>query len=359
MSAKIGAIMLDKNTLTDREQLILHAIVHHYIVTAEPVGSRAIVKRFKLDISPATVRNVMADLEETGYLQQLHTSSGRVPTDKGYRYYVNYLMRVQELTYAERSRIEVDLERKLSDADEVLQRTSHLLALISHQAGIVEAPSPELAQIRTIELMPIGTKRAALLVADNYGRVRTTVLAHDELYTSADAQKLNRFLNDRLRGTPVSQIGRTVEEKLNENTESQRDLAELAFRLLRINPPGRSSQLFLEGATQLFEQPEFQDVNKAREVFGLLEEDSRVVELLRAGITDVQDRSSRVVIGSESLDYGMQSISVVSAPYQIDEKIVGMVGVLGPRRMPYSRLTGIVEYTASMLGKILTRLANK
>ncbi|MDZ4858270.1 MAG: hypothetical protein SGI88_04750, partial [Candidatus Hydrogenedentes bacterium] len=124
--------------LSDREKLILQAAVHSFITTAEPVGSRAIVKRFDLDLSAATVRNVMADLEEAGYLQQLHTSSGRVPTDLGYRYYVDYLMRAQELTLHERARIETELTARLNDADEVMRQTSHLLALLSHQTGIVE-----------------------------------------------------------------------------------------------------------------------------------------------------------------------------------------------------------------------------
>ncbi|MFO7974032.1 MAG: hypothetical protein R6V12_05300, partial [Candidatus Hydrogenedentota bacterium] len=139
--------------LSPRERLILQAVVHTYITTAEPVGSRAIVRRFDLDVSAATVRNVMADLEEAGYLRQLHTSSGRVPTDKGYRYYVDFLMNVQELTVAERARIQGELSRKLDDADEVIRNTSRLLALTSHHMGLVEAPDQRNAEVCRVEMV--------------------------------------------------------------------------------------------------------------------------------------------------------------------------------------------------------------
>ncbi|HNT86788.1 MAG TPA: hypothetical protein PKL84_02890, partial [Candidatus Hydrogenedentes bacterium] len=148
--------------LTQREALILHAVVQTYVSTAEPVGSRTIVKRFDMDISPATVRNVMADLEERAYLQQLHTSSGRVPTDKGYRYYVDHLMEVQALTQSERDHIEQDLSRRLDDADAVLRQTSHLLALVSHQTGVAEGPNEHDARVRRLELLPVSSTHVTL-----------------------------------------------------------------------------------------------------------------------------------------------------------------------------------------------------
>ena len=159
--------------LGERERLILHAVVHTHITTAEPVGSRSVVKRFDLDLSPATVRNVMADLEDLGFLQQIHTSSGRVPTDQGYRYYVDYLMQVQALTLRERSRIEREFERKLNDADEVLRQTSHLLAMVTRQAGLAEAPNEGRAEVQRLDLIPFAACRLAVLIVDNFGRART------------------------------------------------------------------------------------------------------------------------------------------------------------------------------------------
>lgn len=342
--------------LTDREQQILYAVVQSYITTAEPVGSRSVVKRFDLGLSPATVRNVMADLEEKEYLQQLHTSSGRVPTDKGYRYYVNYLMRVQELTVAERGRIEREFTDKLNDADDVLRQTSHLLALITHQAGLAETPNEENVLVRRFELMPLSEERLAVLMADNFGRVRSMTLQLERPIPPEEIPRLNRFLNEQLQGLAVGELAACVEKKLCTFLDEQRGLAEQALEVLNLVPIHRPSQLFLDGATQLFEQPEFKDVDKAREVFGLLEERERLADLLRAAAKDYPALHSRVVIGAEGRRSGLEGISVVASPYRVDGKPVGMIGVLGPRRMPYSRLMAIVNYTAEKVGRILGRL---
>jgi heat-inducible transcriptional repressor len=347
-----------KSGLNEREELILQAVVHCYITTAEPVGSRVIVKRFGLDLSPATVRNVMADLEEAGYLQQLHTSSGRVPTDLGYRYYVNHLMRIQDLTLAERARIERDLSARLNDADEVLRQTSQLLALITHQTGIVQAPDEATGKVQHIEVMPISASRAAVLVADNLGRMHTTIVLQPDAMGAEDVGKLNGFLNDHLRGLPLEQLTTRIHGVLRTALDEQRRLAERALAFLSVMPPARPGLLYLEGTAQLFEQPEFRDVARAREVFGVLEERDRLVELLRTNIAAQRPVvGPAVVIGSESHDPGLKEISVVASPYRVNDEPVGMLGVLGPRRMPYSRLTAIVDYTANMLGRLLTRLA--
>ncbi|MCH7911016.1 MAG: heat-inducible transcription repressor HrcA, partial [Candidatus Hydrogenedentes bacterium] len=251
--------------LTEREQLILQAVVHLYVTTAEPVGSRAIVKRFELDISPATVRNVMADLEDMGFLQQRHTSSGRIPTDNGYRHYVDCLMSIQELTQSERSRIETHLTDQLNDADALLRQTSYLLALISHQTSIVEAPSLNVAQVEHVEIVPISEHRLAFLLADNYGGVRTMVLQTSKRITPDDAQRLNRFLNEHFRHTPIDAFSSSLESKLHAFIDEQRRLAEQALRL-RPN----DADLYLRRAEEFMQAGQYPqviaDVTKAIEV---------------------------------------------------------------------------------------------
>jgi heat-inducible transcriptional repressor len=342
--------------LNEREELILRAVVHTYVTTAEPVGSRAIVKRYGLDLSPATIRNAMADLEEAGFLRQLHTSSGRVPTDRGYRYYVNYLMRVQELTLGERERIERDLQERLNGVDELMQQTSHLLALVTHQAGIVEAPHGSTAEVRRIEVMPLAPSRAAVLVADSLGRVHTHVVPLEDAPSLEDLAQTVRFLNEELSGVTLDNLPGALRSRLQAMMDEQRKVAERAVRLLEHFPPQRAGQLFLEGAAQLFEQPEFRDVAKAREVFGLFEEHDRLAELLRAAVAQGEALRPSVVIGSEAEDHGLSEISVVASPYSVGGKTLGTLGVLGPRRMPYSRLTAVVDYTAGMLSRVLARL---
>lgn len=343
-------------TLNEREQTILQAVVQCYIITAEPVGSRTIVKRFGLELSPATVRNVMSDLEERGYLQQLHTSSGRVPTDKGYRYFVNYLMRVQELTLAERNRIDHELSVRLRDADEVLRHTSQLLALITHQTGIVKAPDEQSVEVRHIEMVHVASDRGAVLVADNYGRVHTVMMPIETPLQADGLVKLNRFLNEHLRGVLLSRIPAVIEDLMRTLIDEQRRLAEQAMQVVNFLPRSRPGQLYLEGTTQLFEQPEFRDVGRAREVFGLFEERGQLVQLLQAGIADRSMLVPSVLIGSELRQPGLLEISVVASPYSVGGKAVGVLGVLGPRRMPYPRLTAIVDYTAGMVSRFLTSL---
>jgi heat-inducible transcriptional repressor len=355
MSAKIGA-MEHRPELNEREQAILQAVVHTFITSAEPVGSRSIVKRYGLDLSPATVRNVMADLEDRGFVRQLHTSSGRVPTQQGYRYYVDYLMRVQELTLGERQRIEQELSRQLSDADEVLRQTSHLLALVSHQAGIVEAPQESEAEVRTIELMLVSAQRLAVLVADNYGRVRTVMVLLDEPVTADELPPLRAFLNQHLRNVRVSKLLPALTDKIARMQDEEHLLAERAMRLVAPLGTTRPGQLYLEGATQLFEQPEFADPGKAREVLTLLEERDRLTALLREGLGHEGARQL-VVIGEDSEAGGLGELSVVASPYYVGERRAGMVGVLGPRRMPYSKLSGLVDYTARIVSRFLTKLA--
>jgi heat-inducible transcriptional repressor len=344
--------------LTEREAKILRAVVKSYITSAEPVGSRTVVKRFDLGLSPATVRNVMADLEESGFLMQLHTSSGRVPTGQGYRYYVDYLMNVQQLTLTERSRIENEYATQLNDADEVLRHTSHLLALITNQAGMAEAPDEGRALVQHLELMPLAPSRVVVLVVDNFGRVRSMTANLDNPITVAELSSLNRFLNEHLHGVAIDNLVTAMEDKLQSFMDEHRQLAARALDVLQLLPIHRPGQLYLEGATRLFEQPEFRDIAKAREVFGLLEERDEVVALMRAAATGENGMGSLVLIGGKAGESRYEDISVVASPYRVNGEPVGVIGVLGPRRMPYSRLTAIVDYTANMVGRILSRLGS-
>jgi heat-inducible transcriptional repressor len=349
--------MQPKAELSEREKLILQAVVHSYITSAEPVGSRSIVKRFDLGLSPATVRNVMADLEESGYLQQLHTSSGRVPTDQGYRYYVDCLMRVQELTLQERARVEKELTAKLDNADEVMRETSHLLALLAHQTGIVEAPDEGHAQVNQIDLVPISQTRIAILIADSMGRVRTQIVTVERPLEALHVQRLSGFLNENLRGVTLENLAQSLQTRLRMYLDERRALAEEALRILQLLPAQRPGQLFLDGATRLFEQPEFRDVERAREVFSLFEEQDRLIDLLRSGVMPGESRGTFVVIGKEAVGQGIDGISIVASPYSVGSRPVGMIGVLGPRRMQYWRITAVVDFTAGMLSRLLTRLA--
>ena len=238
-----------------------------------------------------------------------------------------------------------------------MRQTSQLLALTSYQTGIVTVPEDSRAEIRNIEAIPIGEKRAAVLIVDSYGRVHTMMVTVEEAFQAAEMPRLNNFLNEHLRGMTFEQMASSVHAVMRSMLDEQRRLAERALSLINLLPVNRPGQLYLEGTAQLFGQPEFKDVEKAREVFGVLEEREGLLRLLRAGIAESAGSGTSVVIGSETNEPGLQEISVVASPYRVGHETAGMLGVLGPRRMPYSRLTAVVDYTANMLSRFLTRLA--
>lgn len=339
--------------LNEREREILSAVVNSYITTAEPVGSRTVVKRFGLDLSAATVRNVMADLEEHGYLQQVHTSSGRVPTDLGYRYYVDHLMQVQSLTLQEKRRLEGEFTHRVEDVDALLQHTSHLLALVTHQAGIAEAPDTGQARVQRFELVPVGENRIAVLMVDNFGTVHSMTVSLTAPADSRKVESLNNFLNSNFHGFSIGTLGDSVRTKLGELLDEQRNLAQSALEVLDLMPARQGKRLFLEGTVQLFEQPEFQRLDQAREVFGLLEEHDRLITLLRKAVTEGEGKA---IFSKYEDKLGSEGIGVVASSYSVDGEPAGLIGVLGPRRMPYSRLTSVVQYTAELVGRLLTRL---
>ena len=347
--------MADINELSERERTILYAVVNSYVTAAEPVGSRSVVKQFNLDLSPATVRNTMADLDELGFLKQVHTSSGRVPTEKGYRYFVSHLMRVQQLTMDEQARIEQEYTQKLNDTDAVLKQTSQMLALLTHQAGIAEAPAEASVTVQRIELVPLGGPRMAVLLVDNYGRVRSASIELDNDLPLESLGRVNSFLNEQLRGIEFDTLADGMRVRLTTYFDEQRLLAQQALEVLNLLPRQQPRQLFLDGAVQLFGQPEFNDIQRAREVFGLFEENQQIAEALRAGLLPTSGMGSRVFIGETGTP--LEGLSVVASPYEVDGRPVGMVGILGPRRMQYSRLTSVVDYTAQVVSRILTRLA--
>lgn len=353
--------MTSVETLSEREEHILRAVVDSHISTAEAVGSRSIVKRFKLNLSPATTRNVMADLEEAGYLEQLHTSSGRVPTDRGYRYYVDHLMDIEELMADEQVRIDRDLGQDEICTEEVMRQASRLLAAVSQQAAIVQVPDGCTATVRHIEVVSVSRKRLGIMIADNIGGVRTVLVTVDQPLLPDELAQLNRFVNDCLRGAFLDQLSAALAARLSTLKDERRRLAEKALDLFNSMPSPGAAQLFMDGARQLFEQPEFRDAAKARAVVTLLEERERLTSLFRLGGPHRGPDRVLIVIGSETQEEGLDGlgeISVVGAPYRVGDVSVGVLGVLGPKRMPYARVTAVVDYTAESLGRHLTRLAS-
>lgn len=340
--------------MDERKKRILEAVTDDYISTAEPVGSRAIARRYNLGISPATIRNEMADLEESGYLEQPHTSAGRIPSQKGYRFYVDFIMKTKGISAEERQRIRRELEEKKREVGLLIEETARILAQLSRYAAFVLSPVSGAGVFKRLELIPVEEHAVLVVLIMDPGFVRTHLVVTAHRLTRPQLANIAGFLNSRLRNLPLSGIGASVLRDVKVELDEYNSFLDAALdAVARCLETRREEQVYTDGQVHILEQPEFRDVAKAKAVLELLGEDEAVYELL-AGT--VSAREVRVVIGQESALPGMSSCSMVSAPYEVCGVPVGALGVLGPTRMHYSRLVALVEIVAQNLSDVLTRM---
>ncbi|MEB3198042.1 MAG: heat-inducible transcriptional repressor HrcA [Candidatus Sericytochromatia bacterium] len=350
MSAKIAEAML----LTSRQQAILKAIIEDYILTAEPVGSRLLAKKFGFGLSPATLRNEMADLEEGGLLRQPHTSAGRIPSDAGYRIFVDVLMERPTQVPAEEIGALTRFSFDQRDLYDILQQTAKVTALLAGCTAIVRAPRQQAARVQLLQLVSLGADEAmVIIVTDRGGTLHRRVqlghpLSEDELV------RLSGFLNHHLRGQPLDGVtGRLIVELM---TDMERYASVLQQLLERITAPDAGSErVFVANASYLAEQPEFGELDKIRSLLSLLERENALAELL-THVSSQQGEAVRVAIGREIPLVDLQACSVVMAPYAVGGQVFGEIGVMGPTRLGYPRAIAAVEAMARHLSHTLTRV---
>lgn len=339
--------------LEKREQRILQAIVQHYVATAEPVGSRTLEKGYRLGISSATIRNVMADLEEMGLIEQPHTSAGRVPTDKGYRYYVDYLMMIQKLTMEEKEAIQKDHLAKVDQLDTVLMEASKILSLLSHRTGIVMAPSIQDSRCQYIELVRLNPSKILLVTVSCAGIV-TNKIIHTRKDISQET--LNGFsdkLFKKIKGHNFSEVKEIIIENLYKEKREYQELSGLAQKMVKeIFFSQEDNQLFLDGSLNFIEYPEFHDAAKIKNIFSALEEKKALIDIMKESLSN---EGVKVVIGEENPSEAMKNCSLITATYKIDERPMGTVGILGPTRMPYDKMISIVDFTAKFISKLMKK----
>lgn len=336
-------------TLTERHSQVLRAVIHDYVLTNQPVGSGSVARRH-LHLSAATVRNVMGDLERLGLLSQPHTSAGRVPTDRGFRLYVDDLLEVRTLTPRERERIRTDFEVALEGGEDVMRHTGHLLSTVSNLVGLVLAPPLDEVVIRRIELVRIGTRRVMAILISDQPVVHNRTLRTEEDYPRADLETMARYLNETLSGCTLGEMVARIEAQRRSDRLLYDRLRERALRLgLEALESGTDGALYVEEATRLLEQPEFLDVGRMKALFRALEEKSRILALLRATI---ESDGVNVLIGSESQVAEMQGCTLVTSRYTAGGRAAGSVGVIGPTRMDYRRIIPLVGYVANLLSQV-------
>ncbi|MGB9886029.1 MAG: heat-inducible transcriptional repressor HrcA [Moorellales bacterium] len=339
--------------LDARKKKILQIVVQEYIATAEPVGSRTLARKYNLGVSPATIRNEMADLEEMGLLEQPYTSAGRIPSDLGYRYYVDYLMERQALTREEQEFITQSLITKLEAIEELIARTSEVLSSMTNLTGLALGPQWGKSVILHVELLPLVPQRALLLVVTNVGTIQHRFLDLPEEITARDLTVISRVLTRHLRGFTLETLRRKALQEIRDELASYQRVVRLVLEAVEeAMSGGRAERIYLGGTLNILNQPEFRrDLEKVKGILNLLETE----HILRRLLLEETEAEPAVRIGTENLAFNMPYCSVVTASYRVGDEVVGAIGLLGPTRMEYSRAVALVEYMSSLLSEIMAR----
>lgn len=343
--------MRSRETLDGRKAAVLRAIVSHYVRSGEPVGSKTIVDRFRLGVSAATVRNEMGDLEEAGFIYQPHTSAGRIPTDAGYRYFVDAWVTDARLPSGDARRVQRFFGEPRWELQDALRETAALLSSLTHHAAVVFAPTLDKSVIRRVELVRLIGDRAMMLLVTDTGRVENHVLSVPETLDDVQLAQANEMLNRIVADTPLEQASETIEAAAERFPLELRDAVTSVIGALKGQFSERETErVFLEGASNIVDEQKFADLETVREVIGALEHRRLVLELLADALGD-EDVSVR--IGTENPMAGMRYCSVITAPYGSEGNRIGSLGVVGPTRMDYRRTIAAVNEVASALGGML------
>jgi heat-inducible transcriptional repressor len=336
--------------LDDRKLDVLRAIVEDYVATQEPVGSKSLVERHSLGVSPATVRNDMAVLEEEGYIRQPHTSAGRVPTDRGYRLFVDRLSRVKPLSPAERRAIERFLMGAL-DLDDVVHRTVRLLAQLTRQVAVVQYPSLSRSSVRHLELVPISTTRVMVVMITDTGRVEQRQLELPSPIPPEDVSELRGLVNAKLGGKQLSAAPPLVQALLDEvPAHLSASMTVLATVLLETLVERGEERIALAGTANLTRGGILDFAGSLRPVLEALEEEVILLKLIGE-----QEMAPRVRIGDENEFVDLRATSIVSTGYGPGDTVVGGLGVLGPTRMDYPGTIATVRAVARYVGDLLAQ----
>lgn len=338
-----------------RKQQVLLAIVNNYINTAEPVSSRTVAKKYGLGVSPATIRNEMADLEEMGYIEQPHTSAGRIPSELGFRYYIDYLMKKQELDRTEKELIKREFQEKIADLSQILQKTSQLLAKLTQYAAMVLIPQFKIGNYKYFQLVKMNFGQAMLVVVWDTGIVQHHLIEISDNIMALDLKIISDVFNAKLSGHTVNDIKLTIVKEIYFELAKYKIILDQVLELIINNLPlDIKNKLYLGGAFSVLNQPEFcHNIERVRVFLSLLEKEYLLYDLLTGGLGQ---KGVTVRIGREINYNEMRNCSLVISSYQWGEQSAGTIGVLGPIRMDYAKAIGVVEYVAQSLSRTLEKM---
>lgn len=338
--------------LDARKRKVLEAIIIDYIATAEPVGSRTISRKYKLGVSPATIRNEMADLEEMGLIEQPHTSAGRVPSDAGYRYYVDCIMEKKTLETEAKMLIKTSFHSKMKQLEELIQVSLKMLSTMTSYTSLVLAPQLGSSTLQLIQLMQVEPGKALIVVITDGGRIENRLIDIPEAVTKTDLEVVSRVLNQRFKGLTVKDWDKTLLKAVQSQLLKQQQVVSLALEFLdSLLNEEFDDKVYLAGALNIMNQPEFKDVTKVKSLFELLENEDNVSNILK----DDVEEGIQVKIGAENKYESIKECSLITATYKMDGRVLGTIGLLGPTRMHYAQAISILEFLTETLSFSLKR----
>ena len=325
--------------LNDRKKKVLQAIVEEYVNTAEPVSSTSLTDRNELNYSSATIRNEMADLEKSGYLEKTHTSSGRIPSEKGYRYYVDELLQDDNISLEEIKYISDKLEAKVNEIEDLTKITTTTISEITHYTTVAIGPGAEGQLIQEIKFVLLGPRMLMAIILTTAGLIKETIIKFDEDITEKQVETINYMFNNKLKGKPLEIIDIPLEKYLiNEMKYSVKVIKPIIEQIKKAINEER--QIYLEGANKAFDLPEFNSLEVAKNFINIIDEKELVKDVLDSGFA----KDINVYIGDENEKEELKDFSVITFKHKVGDKDLGTIGIIGPKRMDYSKVISVMKY---------------
>lgn len=337
--------------LDERKRRVLSAVVTDYVASAEPVGSRTIARKYDFGVSPATIRNEMADLEMLGYLEHIHTSSGRIPSSKGYRLYVDNLLPPQEMSLSEEDRKLIDswYKAKVRRVDEVFKETARIISKVTKNVSLLLAPQMSQAAYRCLQFLPLDDSRAIAVLMTDAGFVENRIIGIPPGANLEDLRRVAGVFNEECAGHAIDAIHPRSLAKIRQDVGDQ-ELFEAALDVINSSLEGeKKERLYLGGTTQMLAQPEFQDVEKVKETLIMLEEEQLLKDILHAH----RGEGLSVTIGNENKYDGVKDMSIITATYHLDGELLGTLAVMGPTRMEYGKAISMLNYMNDHIAEVI------
>lgn len=338
--------------LTDRQLLILQVIVDDFIRSAQPVGSRSLSKKEEISFSSATIRNEMADLEELGFIEKTHTSSGRIPSEKGYRYYVDHLIAPQSLMKSDIVTIKSIFAERIYELEKIVQKSAKILSELTNYTSIVLGPAVNINKLKKIQIVPLNVDTAIAIIVTDTGHVENRMFHFPPTMDASELEKIVNILNERLADVPLLDLNDKIFKEVA--ALLHRHINEYDFMLHAIADTFKmpaSEKLFFGGKTNILSQPEFNDISKIRNLLTMMDQEDGVYELIRKNPAGIN-----VKIGRENNNIAMENCSLITATYSVGAEKLGTIAILGPTRMEYSRVISLLSFISCDLSSVLTKL---